>query len=115
MIKINKIIEVAKIAEYNTNLLWKNVDIEAFVEMIKEDRPNTYLPDDGISSWQHMYTMIKFCITTFIPNKTKDIYQSSLDRAWFKKDWIAVGEYRGVIGNWYLLRTDNNLFPPYMR
>lgn len=115
MIEVKKTVTLAVVVE----VPHPSFDEEKFVEMLRNVEPELlYTGEDGrvkTASWSHGSYLGSsgskdpgkgFCSTVFLPQTSYISPRTGL---------VAVGEYRGTRGTWYLFRTTNSPLPPYVR
>lgn len=102
MIKVSRIEHVATLVEYNTDF-----NIDRFVQMIESENPGGYACGHGAASWYHAPAGDTHCTTTFNPYASGDPSTPgtwSNPRTLNRDGWVATGEYRGIRGEWHLMR-----------
>lgn len=115
MIEVKKTVTLALVAE----VPYPEFNEGKFIEMLRNVEPELLCTgEDGrvkTASWSHGSYLGSsvtkdpgkgFCSTVFLPQTSYISPRTGL---------VALGEYRGTRGAWYLFRTSSSPLPPYVR
>lgn len=104
MIKINRVQNVAVVAEVNNQF-----DEAKFAHMLEAQDPSGIARHaDGkpaIASWYHSYGGGQYCTTIFYSNRKLKSADAGLESATVHTVRVAVGEFHGEKGAWFLTQT----------